>query len=167
MRSCRGAARSRGAGIRRHKAGRCLLPALWCSQRGSFVALPGDEALSQTCSKVSCAGSRQVKPSWLLVSRRDKFSHQYWCFTNLLVIFFIAVAFHVIQVLNSMPYFRCSYFHSCQVSCKPGWNLAGGNPAGKASLWVMKLGKRSLARNFVPAKAVMNQANELPEVILG
>lgn len=66
------------------------------------------------------------------------------------------------QVLST-----CSYFRSCQVSCKPGWNLAGENPTGKPSLWVMKLGKRSLARNFVTAKAVMNQANELPEVILG
>lgn len=36
-----------------------------------FVASPGDEALSQGCSRVSYAGSRHAKPGRLLVSEQE------------------------------------------------------------------------------------------------
>lgn len=37
----------------------------------TFVTFPGDEALSQGCSRVSYAGSRHAKPGRLLVSEQE------------------------------------------------------------------------------------------------
>lgn len=40
-------------------------------QKILFAAFPGDQALSQTCSKVSSAGSRPAKSGWLLLSQQE------------------------------------------------------------------------------------------------